>query len=106
MWNFEVYDWKDQEIKVGMLCVYGSPDTQEEYENQLCEVVRITDPDVDADDYGRSILICPSVYVKFKNGDEEDVHTVRVTQVTWNDYPDGPESETFQADDLEVLPSD
>jgi hypothetical protein len=109
-WEMQVVDWKKQEIKVGCRCLYGeAPPFNETDENGLSwedyvvVVESIGEPDVDTNDYGRAQLICPYITVKFNDGETDRVGSSRITPITWADYPDGPEFEIFQADDLEVL---
>jgi hypothetical protein len=92
--GYSVVDWKDQEIRVGLRCLYG---------DDVVEVTAISDPDGDVDDYGRSIMIYPYISIRFMNGDVDKTGSVRITPITWADYPDGPNFELFQVDDLEVI---
>lgn len=66
----KVYDEQEREIKVGTtVCVYGEP-TEEG------TVVRITDFDGDVDDdTGRSIVIEPTVIVRWQDGAESEFAT-------------------------------
>jgi hypothetical protein len=94
----EIVDWKENEIRIGSRCLFG---------DTVCIVESISDPDGDYDDnLGRAVMIMPRVYVKFLDGTEDRADTHRITEITWADYPDGPELERFQADDLEVINDD
>lgn len=91
----KIQDSSGQPIEVGTPVIFG--------EDQRGVVVAISDLDGDWDDeLGRATMIRPRVTVRFDDGAEDESSTTDITQVTWADYPDGPEVHVFEADDCEV----
>lgn len=105
--DYHVEDWQGARIKVGTVCVYGSPPVEDDdydVEEFLVKVTSITDPDADYDDeLGRGVRINPKVRVEFlRDGVVDTMSTIATSEVNWSHYPDGPVHEVFVCDDLEV----
>ena len=90
-WETNVVDANDVPIKVGSRVTIGT--------EHVWTVTRITDPDGDVDDEGRSIAIPPYVHVTHE-GTEESWRTYFTGQGWWDD--EAP----FACDDLTVLPDE
>lgn len=64
-------------------------------------IEQITESDADYDDeLGRGVMITPRVTVRFPDGQHEIAQTHCTNRFTWADYPDGPDTYEFMADDL------
>lgn len=93
-WETKVVDMNDQPIKVGSHVMIGT--------EHVWTVTKITDPDGDVDDEGRTIGIPPYVHVELRtpNGvviEMDDLRTYWTAQGWWDE--DAP----YKCDDIEVM---
>lgn len=90
-----IQDPHGRPVEVGTRVIFGT--------DQPGVVTAISDVDGDFDDeLGRGVMINPRVTVALDAGGTDESTTSDTTKVTWNDYPDGPETYVFEADDLVV----
>lgn len=94
-----VVDCAGKPLAVGARVVYGGA-----LFDALATVTEVTEYDVDYDDdLQRPRLSPPTVRFRFDSGRVDETPTYDVTEVTWADYPDGPEVYVFEAGDLVVV---
>jgi hypothetical protein len=100
----KVLDYKGNEIKVGLKCVYGSPDS-EDRDDAIVEVIEISEPDVlynpitDTDDGGYACFIT----IKFPDGETEKLQANINMPGYWGDPDNMPEEIYEEGGDLEVI---
>lgn len=89
----EHVDSKGNAITVGAKVRVGIPG-----DDEVAEVIQITDSDGDVDDEGRGVFYPPRIVVKLANGETDNFITHSTATGPW-DLDDSP----FQCDDVEVI---
>lgn len=72
------------------------------------EVIKIIEPDVDYNDIvQRPTMTNPKIVVVLSDSGQIKLETENITEITWADYPDGPDEYVFQVDsDVHVIVKD
>lgn len=84
-YNEQVVDSKGNVLSVGdRIRCYGFDPEKDKYENYHGRITEISDIDGDVDDWGRSIMIPPYVYVTYLDGDQDHFIT---QQQDWGESP-------------------
>lgn len=99
MTTFSVVDCDGRALAVG-------DKIRVEGEAAVATVLAISEPDADYDDeLQRGVLYPPKISAAYGRCEPFVIRTYETGHgISWADYPDGPESRTFEADEVSRIP--